>query len=493
MPGPDDPDEAASTSLVRVGRNTGILFASQVATWLISAVVMATLPRILGPESIGELAVAASLWAIAGVFVTFGTVTVVTLDSARQPDRAGELIGPAWRVQIVMSVAAAVVVLAFVSLADYSAGVVALAAIVGAVTAAGTLANLANGALVGLERMGIIARATVLARLVGAVATLTVVFTTRSVYAVAATSAVSTLVSTMLLMGPLARATPVSLRARWGDARAIARRGVPYLVAGLALIVYQQVDTVVMSLLVDSVQIGWYGAADTLFGTLLFAPTIFMTALLPTLTREHAIDAERARTTLGRAFDVLVVLAVPVGLITVVVARPFTKLLYGDEFVESGPVLAVFGIVLLFTFFSVLLGSYAVASGRQAFWNWVMVIAIVSTVVLDLFLVPWTNDRFGNGALGGAIAFVITEAFMVVVGFWKLAPDLVTARRFWRVAKCAIAGAGLLGAASLAADRFFVIPALVGGLVYVVLVAVLKVLGTDEIAALKRMASRQSP
>lgn len=493
MPGPDDADQPGTSSLVRVGRNTGILFVSQVATWLISAVVMATLPRLLGPEAIGQLAIAASLWAIAGVFVGFGTVTVVTLDSAREPERAGGLMGPAWRVQLLMSVAAAVAVVGFVVAASYESGVVALAVIVGVVTAAGTLANLANAALVGLERMGPIARANVLAKLAGAVATLSVLFATRNVYAVAAAGVVGVVVSTALLVRALARASRIRLRARWAEARQLARRGVPYLVAGLALIVYQQVDTVVMSLLVDSRQIGWYGAADTLFGTLLFAPTIFTTALLPTLTREHSVDPVRARVTLGRAFDILVVLAVPIGLITVVVARPFTELLYGDEFIESGAVLAVFGIVLLFTFFSVLLGSYAMASGRQAFWNWVIVVAIAATVVLDLVLVPWTNERFDNGALGGAIAFVITEAGMVIVGFRWLAPDLVIRRRITRVLKCAVAGAGLLGAASLVWDEFFLVPALVGAVAYLVVGVALRVLGADEISALRRMASRSAP
>jgi O-antigen/teichoic acid export membrane protein len=484
-------EQASEASLSRVGRNTGILFVTQLTTWVIGALVMATVPRIIGPTAVGELAVAGSLWAIAGVFITFGTGTVITLGAANEPEAAGRMVGPALRLQLTMSIVAVVILTSFAVLAGYSSTTVSLVVFLGLSTFVGTVWSIGYSAMVGMEKMTTIARASIISRIAGAAITLALVITTRHVFAAAVTGLATFLVSIPMLMRPFSKAVPVSYRSTWPQTIALARRGVPYLVAGLALIVYQQVDTLTMSLLVDEQHIGWYIAADALFATLLFAPTLFTTALLPTLTREHGQDPDRALRTLGRSFDLLVVIAVPVSLLAVVGAKPITELLYGDQFSGSAPVLAVFGVVLAFTFFSVLFGTYAVASGQQVFWNKVMIAAIVASIALDIILVPWAAREFDNGALGGAIAFVITEAGMVAAAFWLLAPTLSTAPRAMRVVKCLVGGAALVGVALVLRNQPFLLTAVGGAAAYLVTVMALRVLGPDELSLMKAIISRR--
>jgi O-antigen/teichoic acid export membrane protein len=491
MAGSETSEQASEASLSRVGRNTGVLFATQLTTWVIGAVVMATVPRIIGPTAVGEIAVAGSLWAIAGVFITFGTGTLITLETARDPAAGGQLVGPALRLQLAVSVVALLALTGFAVVAGYSSTTVALIVILGVSTFVGTVWSIGYSAMVGMERMTTIAKASIISRVVGAAITLALVITTRHVFAAAVTGLVTFMVSIPMLMRPFTKAVPVRYRSTWPQTIALARRGIPYLVAGLALIVYQQIDTLTMSLLVDEEHIGWYVAADALFATLLFAPTIFTTALLPTLTREHSHDPERALRTLGRSFDLLIVIAVPVSLLAVVCAKPITGLLYGDRFSGSAPVLAVFGIVLAFTFFSVLFGTYAVASGRQVFWNKVMIAAIVASILLDAVLVPWTAREFDNGALGGAIAFVITEAGMVAAAFWLLAPSLSTTARAARVAKGLAGGAALVVVALALRNLPFVLAAAGGAAAYLAAVLALRVLGADELALMKAILTRR--
>lgn len=483
-------ERAAESSFSRVGRNTGILFVTQLTTWVVGAIVMATVPRIIGPTAVGELAVAGSLWAIAGVFIAFGTNTLITLDAAREPATAGLLVGPSLRLQLMMSALALFALTGFALVAGYSSTTVALVVILGASTVVGTVWSIGYSAMVGMERMTTIARASIISRVVGAAITLALVVTTRHVFAAAVTGLITFLVSIPMLMRPFTRAVPVTYRSTWPQTIALARRGVPYLVAGLALIVYQQVDTLTMSLLVDEQHIGYYVAADALFSTLLFAPTIFTTALLPALTREHSQDPNGALRTLGRSFDLLIVVAIPVSLVAIVSAAPITGLLYGDRFSGAAPVLAIFGVVLAFTFFSVLFGTYAVASGHQVFWNKVMIAAIVASIALDIFLVPWTARELNNGAIGGALSFVITEAGMVAAAFWLLAPSLWTAPRVHRVVKCVVGGAALVGVALTLRNQSFVLAVAAGSVAYIATISALRVLGPDELALVKAILAR---
>jgi O-antigen/teichoic acid export membrane protein len=480
-------ESSAPASLRTVGRNTGILFGSQSITWVVSAVLLAFIPRFIGPTRLGQFAVASSLWAMVAVIVRLGTSTFVTLESARDHDQAGRFIGPVIRARFLASFAGWILIVGFAIAVGYSGAIVLLAALMGIVLTIEVFTETERSALVGLERMADVARVSITTRVVGAAAVLAALFVTRDIYAVVVVGIIPALMSSFMLHRRLSRLTTVQFSASWSEVKLVVKGGAPFLIAGVALIVYQQVDVIVMSLLVDEHAIGWYGAADRLFGTLLFAPSILTVSLLPALTREHAREPTAAAHMVARAFDALVILAVPIGLTAVVSADQFTLLLFGDEFAEAGPVFAVFGVVVMLTFFSILFGSYAVAIGRQTAWNVLIIAAIAASILLDLVLVPWTDSEFDNGAIGGALAFVFTEGAMVLYGVWKLAPQIVTARRIALVVKCAVAGGCLIGAAWFIRDRFFVLPALAGMAAYVVALVALRVLDRDEVARLRHL------
>ncbi|MGH9135086.1 MAG: polysaccharide biosynthesis C-terminal domain-containing protein, partial [Ilumatobacteraceae bacterium] len=154
-------------------------------------------------------------------------------------------------------------------------------------------------------------------------------------------------------------------------------------------------------------------------------------------------------------------------------------------------VFAVFGVVVMLTFFSILFGSYAVAIDRQGAWNVLIIGAIVVSILLDLVLVPWTDSAYDNGAIGGALAYVFTEGAMVAYGLWKLAPQIVTRDRVARVVKCATAGGCFIAASWFIRDLLFVVPALAGVVAYCVALVALRVLDREEVGRLRHLAPRR--
>src|SRR5690348_2971864 len=59
----------------RVGRNAAMLAASQIVTWVSSLVMLAILPRLLGSEDLGRLAVIGFVASILAPIVDFGAST----------------------------------------------------------------------------------------------------------------------------------------------------------------------------------------------------------------------------------------------------------------------------------------------------------------------------------------------------------------------------------------------------------------------------------
>ena len=81
-----------SSSSQRVAKNATFLMVSQIVTWALTLLLMVFQPRYLGPEGIGKLHLAESIWHIAVVFVIFGTDILLTKEVARSPERNDDLL-----------------------------------------------------------------------------------------------------------------------------------------------------------------------------------------------------------------------------------------------------------------------------------------------------------------------------------------------------------------------------------------------------------------
>jgi hypothetical protein len=119
-----------------------------------------------------------------------------------------------------------------------------------------------------------------------------------------------------------------------------------------------------------------------------------------------------------------------------------------------------------------------------------MIVATIATIPLDLILVPWTDKRFDNGAIGGALAYVVTEGFVLTVALVFIAPQLLRLPSTLRLARTVLAGAGMFAAIWPLRDTFILIPIAVGAVVYLVGIAVLRVLGARDLAMLVRIVRR---
>ena len=102
---------------------------------------------------------------------------------------------------------------------------------------------------------------------------------------------------------------------------------------------------------------------------------------------------------LRKSFDLLFVLGIPIGLGLFVLANPLVLLLYGNDFVPSGPILAVLGLALVLTYQNILIGQFLISIDKQSVWTLLLAAAALTTVLLDWFLVPWCQANWGNGGV----------------------------------------------------------------------------------------------
>ena len=463
-----------------IAKNASVLMASQLVTWAFSLLLTVFLPRYLGARAVGQFHLAGSLWAIIGIAATFGMDILLTKEIARAPAKTVALLGTGAILRAFLYLLGTVGLIVYVRLAGYPLETLQVIAVVGITAFVNQLISLYSAALSGLERMEYISLGGIVSKAILTIVSIAVLLLGQGVIIVAAVATVATLVNLLIVLFYLRRLHPVRLHFDAQLARWMVKSSFPYFTVTMFLVLYMQVDIVIISLLVDETSVGWYGAADQLFGTLLFIPTIFMTAVFPALSRLHGSGSTSSGRLMRKSFELLLLAGIPIGLGLVIVADQLVVLLFGIEFANSGPILAVMGVVLILTYQNILLGRFYISIDRQRDWTWIMVAATVATVPLDLILIPWCQAMFGNGAIGGALAFVVTEAGMLVVGLRFLPGGIFGRSSAWFSLRALIAGTTMMVAIWWARDHFIAIPIILGAVIYSLSVFLLQLVPPED-------------
>ena len=470
-----------------VAKNASALLISQVTTWALTLILTVVLPRYLGSTSVGKLALANSIWAIGGVIVTFGMDTLLVKEIARNPGKAGDLFGISAFTRTLMHVLVFGGILLYLFLFRYPIDTMIVVCIVGIGSLFWELVSACAAVLQGLEHMEHMTLANILGKLVNTTVCIALLLFQQGVFAIAAVSILAGGVTFLVQLRQVARFIPLRFRPDFHEMRKLLANGFPYLMTSVFLAAYGQVDVVVISLLVNEKTIGWYSAASQLFATLMFIPNVFVTAVFPVLARMYVTSPEPLPRLMRKSFNWLLLLGVPIGLGLYVVANSLVALLFGPDFAQSGPVLSLMGIVLILIYQNMLIGQFLISTDRQNLWTIVMAIATVLTIGLDIIFVPWCEQMFGNGAIGGAISFVITEAGMMIMGLTQLPKGALGRSNVWAAIRTLAAGLVMVAVIWWLRDAPIYLPILLGIVAYAAMVLMLRLIPSEDWALFRNI------
>ncbi len=308
------------------------------------------------------------------------------------------------------------------------------------------------------------------------------------VLAVTAVAAFAAAINLIIQWRHLRRITALPFRPKPVEMRYLLHSSAPLLASSAFLVLYQQMDIIIISLLVNERTVGWYGSADQLFSTLLFVPTVMMTAVFPAISRLFISDSSGMLGVSRKSFELMILMSIPIGLGLFLVGTPLVRLLFGDEFIPSGVILSLFGIVLILTYINIFLGSTFISMDRHNQWTAVMAVATIITIPLDLWLVPLTNLAFGNGGIGGALSFIITEGLMMVVGLILLPKGIIDRSSAWLALRTVLAGVVMVAVVWNFRNQFLPVPVFIGMAVFGGMAWVLRLIPTREVGILLRAA-----
>ena len=412
----------------------------------LGVVVTALVARALGDAGFGQWSTILVVVQLIAYFTSFGVESVVIREATAEPAREGEWLGALLILRSLLSVPAILAGLVVVLLLQESTAMLVAGLVLLVQTPFNVGASLRVTHQLRVSNWVPMAILTLNSVLWGAAVVVIFVVGGGLVPLAIAMTATSVLTATLQAIAAVKIARPDLRPSREATMR-LARVGLPVGLSGLLVLAYARIDQLLVFAIAGSTAAGLYGAEYRIVEQAHLIPVSMMTTLMPILAAAWTANRERALRITWLAAEYLTIASLGGLVVSLVVARPVTVLLYGEDFASAAPALPVLAGAFVFICFGYLTGNLVLIAGLQRRLVAIGLIGLVVNVAGNVVLIPaW-------GFMGAAWMTLATEAVVVIATALMLRRQLgLTLPPLGRMARVVLA-AFLLAALLLAAGR----------------------------------------
>jgi O-antigen/teichoic acid export membrane protein len=188
-------------------------------------------------------------------------------------------------------------------------------------------------------------------------------------------------------------------------AELLLKESFPLLLSGIAIIIYQRIDQIMIKSMIGYNAVGQFSIASGLIEYAIFIPIVIAQTITPILVQLHQKNIDIYNLRKQQFVDLMVWSSVLLALFLSLTARSIILLLYGDKFSNAIPVLQIMSWKLVFVSLFASSGQLIIIENIQRYAAVRNILGCVVCIILNLFLIPvW-------GIIGSAVASLATISF----------------------------------------------------------------------------------
>lgn len=473
----------------RILLHSAIQVAGRAGNSVGGLILVAFLTRYLGPSGFGRYTFVTGYVALFYVATDLGLGSVAVRELARRPTESQPIVGALLSLKALLSVlaflAAAIVALVAPEAAMRGPGVEPAILIAGLGLLLTPLSS-ASGVIFQTnirmtipslaELLGRVAGVSVVALLAGGVLFPAADPALRLTGAAAATLFAGLISVTTSLWGARRLA---ALRPRLDPARLrrMARDGAPLAVVAVLGTIHYRLDVLILSAMQPMSVVGSYGIAVKVLDLFVGLAGLFMGLAFPVLSRRAVGDRLLLERAFRKTVEFMLIVAIGAAAGISVLAPTIVSLVGGSHFAHAALPVSIIAWAIPVIYTSSVFSYMVVAANRQLAAVPYALLAIAFNAALNVLLIP----HFGSS--GPALATVLSESaslagvVIIMVRSYHFGPDLSV------IARIILAGLAAVLAMRLLLPLGLLVDASVGAALYVGGIAVLGVVGMQDVRA----------
>lgn len=392
-----------------LARNSGFLFINGIVTNILSFFAMLYIARYLGPEDYGIFSFAFAFIYFFSFIPDMGVHQILVREAAKEPEKAGKLIGNGTIIKFFLSFVALLLALILINVLNFPSStknalyIASLGLLISGTGAYGTIYE----AKLKMEY-------SLLFNLASRVFLLAFVFlaivnhSTLNTFVLA--SVLATTMHNLLMVLFSKKLVKVSFNVDFSLIKQLLKEAVPIAIASVFTVVYFKVDVLMLSFLRGDAEVGFYSAAYRLTDALVFLPSAFTTSTFPLMSRYFKDSFDSFSFAYARTFKYLFAAGLLIAVLVTFASEKIILIFYGPEYQNSVIALQILIWATAITFISVLISSTCISSGNQQIISKTAILAALLNVALNLILIP------SAGYVGAAVATVLSVSGSMLFG-----------------------------------------------------------------------------
>jgi O-antigen/teichoic acid export membrane protein len=198
------------------------------------------------------------------------------------------------------------------------------------------------------------------------------------------------------------------LRVNFNEGRRIFGKSYHFIINGLAVTLYTQIDRIMLGKMVSEEAIGFYAAASTIAVMWEFVPPAITNSANPLLQELYGKNKEKFEEKYQILLLGITFLGIVVSFGFTVLGKLAVYILYGREYFAAVPALAVLIWSTAFAMIGTARAIWVIATGKNKYVKYYTSIGAVMNAVLNAFIIPrW-------GITGAACTTLFTQMFIVI-------------------------------------------------------------------------------
>lgn len=396
----------------KFAKNTFWIMLSHVYQVAINFVVSVLSVRYLGPSNYGLINYAASFASLFTAFCTLGLDEVMVNELITKPQKQGKLLGSAIVLRICSSVFSVLTICLIVFVLNPGESMTVL---VTAIYSCGlVMQSLEVIKFFYQQRLmsKVTSLLTVFVRTVVAIYKIFLLISNKDVIWFAASNVVDHGIFGLLLVLCYChhKDTHQELRYEGSLAKDLLTKSHHFILSGLMVALYGQMDKIMLKHLMDETQVGFYSVATTVNNYWPFILTAIIGSARPVIIELYSLDKALFEKRLTQLYSAIIGISVFAAVGISAFAEPIVQILYGDEYMSSVAALRIVTWSTAFSYLGVARSIWTVPNGQQRFEKYLAAIGALCNATLNYLMIPiW-------GICGAAVATLATQ---IVTNFFS--------------------------------------------------------------------------
>ncbi len=272
-------------------------------------------------------------------------------------------------------------------------------------------------------------------------------------------------------------------RFHWAEAVQTLKNSIPFAAFGTFQMLYYRVDSVILKSFAGNEAVALYDVAGRLLFVTYMLADHFGVATLPSLSANQDISKDMGRLA-TRALKALTFVGMPLTVGGVLLSRPLMGLLFGSQYMASGPAFAVLAISLIF-YFVMRPCLNLLAVKNPIILTYIFLAIFLANVVMNFLIIPrW-------GLMGAAVVSTACEVLLAILCGWFTRRFFQTpSKSFYRGMAACFLSSTLMGFGIFMDPRLYWLG--LGPLVYGLALFLMGGLDSDDWASIRSILGRKT-